>query len=72
MNQREQGKSVWDENARIVWVTRDDNPERTILGVFRHKDGSLAQDQDGNPHFADDVPLFEDDDEVVAFMNRLS
>lgn len=70
MTQREQGKSVTDDDARIVWVTRDD--QGAIVGVFRHKESAVSQDRPGNPHHADEVPLFEDDAEVLAFLDLLA
>lgn len=56
-----------DEDARIVWVTRDD--QGVIVGVYRHEESAKAQDLPGNAHSADPLPLFEDDAEVVAFVS---
>lgn len=69
-SQRESGKSVTDDDARIMWVSRatTDHPNGAIVGVFRHPEGAVDQDFPDNDHHADPVPLFEDDPDVLAFL----
>ncbi len=68
-SQRERGKLVTDDDARIVYVTRD--ADGAILGVFRTHEGMLGQSSADNLHTPDVTPLFADDEEVRAFLDRM-